>query len=236
VKTEEVKNLNEGEKNKNDEKIKNEINMQKNEKINEKINMNINDESKGKINFKDQEIIEGLKKQVLEYQEEILQLKKDLKKEQNKSELLEKKAKELEQLLKDEKELKIKIQEKGINSNDNNTNKLIEIYEELQKKDKQIQELKDIISRYPIELSKDEKLMTLIFISFDQRIHNAIICKNTDLFSKVEKSLYNEYPEYEENENYFTVNGVKINRHKTLEENKIKNNNIITLNSLEDLI
>ena len=230
MKTEEVKNINEG------EKIKNEINMQKNEKINENINMNINDESKGKINFRDQEIIEGLKKQVLEYQEEILQLKKDLKKEQNKSELLEKKAKELEQLLKDEKELKIKIQEKGINSNDNNTNKLIEIYEELQKKDKQIQELKDIISRYPIELSKDEKLMTLIFISYEQRIHYSIICKNTDLFSKVEKSLYNEFPEYEENENYFTVNGIKINRHKTLEENKIKNNDIITLNSLEDLI
>ncbi len=222
--------------NNNDEKIKDESKIQINKKINEKIKMNINDESQGKINFKDQEIIEGLKKQVLEYQEEILQLKKDLKKEQNKNELLEKKAKELEQLLKEQKELKIKIQEKGIDSNDNNTNKLIEVYEEMQKKDKKIQELKEIIDRYPIELSKDEKLMTLIFISFDQRIHYSIICKNTDLFSKVEKSLYNEYPEYEENENYFTVNGIKINRHKTLEENKIKNNNIITLNSLDDLM
>ena len=90
----------------------------------------------------------------------------------------------------------------------------------MQKKEKK-KELKEIIDRYPIDLSKNKKLMTLIFISFNQRIHYSIICKNTDLFSKVEKSLYNEYPEYEENENYFTVNGIKIKRHKTLEENKI---------------
>ena len=41
--------------------------------------------------------------------------------------------------------------------------------------------------------------------------------------------LYKKYPKYTETENYFLVNGNRVNRHKTLEKNNIKNNGIITL-------
>ena len=41
--------------------------------------------------------------------------------------------------------------------------------------------------------------------------------------------IYAKYPRYAEEENYFIVNGNKINRNKTLEQNKIKNNDVITL-------
>ena len=41
--------------------------------------------------------------------------------------------------------------------------------------------------------------------------------------------LYNKYPKYTDTENYFLVSGKKVNKHKTLENNNIKNNDIITL-------
>ena len=64
----------------------------------------------------------------------------------------------------------------------------------------------------------------------DQTIHNfKAIAKNTDNFSKLEDILYKEYPNYKDTDNFFIVNGKRINRNRTLEENKIKNNDILTL-------
>ena len=46
--------------------------------------------------------------------------------------------------------------------------------------------------------------------------------------------LYEKYPKYKDTENYFIVNGHKINRNRTVDENKIKNNDVLTL-SINDL-
>ena len=43
--------------------------------------------------------------------------------------------------------------------------------------------------------------------------------------------LYEEYEEYSETENFFTVNGDRISKFKTLDENKIHNNDAILLNT-----
>ena len=51
---------------------------------------------------------------------------------------------------------------------------------------------------------------------------------------KIETILYNNYPKYKDTENYFLVNGKKINRNKTIEENKIKNNDVLTLNIIDE--
>ena len=72
-------------------------------------------------------------------------------------------------------------------------------------------------------------MISVIFISSDQKIHYPIICKNTDLFSKIERLLYDEYKSYEETENIFIVEGIKVNKSKTLENNNIKNGSVITL-------
>ena len=85
------------------------------------------------------------------------------------------------------------------------------------------------LKRYPIELSENEKLMSIIINSSEETIQHSFIFKNTDKFFKIEGILYNEYPEYKELSNYFLSNGKKINKFKTLEENKIKNSDIITL-------
>ena len=71
--------------------------------------------------------------------------------------------------------------------------------------------------------------MTIIIISNDKKIHYSFLCKNTDKFTRIEKLIYEKYPEYKKTENYFFVNGNKINKNETLEENKIKNSDIITI-------
>ena len=57
--------------------------------------------------------------------------------------------------------------------------------------------------------------------------------QNTDDFIRLENSLYNIYKEYKDSENYFICNGIKVNKYRTLEENKIKFSDVITLNKLE---
>ena len=58
--------------------------------------------------------------------------------------------------------------------------------------------------------------------------------KKTDNFSKLENSLYEKYHQYRDTENYFLVNGNKLNKHKTLVENKIKDNDILTLGIFDE--
>jgi len=112
--------------------------------------------------------------------------------------------------------------------------KIINLYEELKIKEQKIEKLEKALKRYPIELSENEKLMSIIINSSDEKIQHTIICKNTDKFIKIEEILYNEYPQYEELSNYFLSNGKKISKFKTLEENKIKNSDIITLYLIDE--
>ena len=118
-----------------------------------------------------------------------------------------------------------------LNNNSNNNN--LELLNIIKEKDQKIKDLESKLARYPIKLEEGEKLISVIFPSVNQEIHCSIICKNNDQFYKLEEQLYNEYPNYRNVENYFVVNGNKINRFKNLIENKIKNNDIITLITID---
>ena len=181
---------------------------------------------------------------------EILRLNNELNIEKNNSILLSQRIKELEKIINiknkeksnenqnininminKEKNLINELNEKLKNLNNTlnrsiNKDKINELYEEIRIKDK-------IISSFPVKLSEGEKLLTIIFVSVDQKIHYSTICKNTDKFSKIENLLYDAYPEYIETENNFFVNGNKVNKYKSLENNKIKNNDIIMLKKIE---
>ena len=111
--------------------------------------------------------------------------------------------------------------------------KILELMEELKIKEK---ELKEIKSKLPFDLSDGEHLMTIIFNSMNQKIHYSFICKNTDKFSRLEGLLYDieDQQEFKETDNYFLVRGKKIKRYKTLEENNIKNSDVITLVRLDE--
>ena len=76
--------------------------------------------------------------------------------------------------------------------------------------------------------------MCVIFLSTDQKVHYPIICKNKQKFNEVENLLYEKCPEYKDFENFFLVDGNKIIKSKTLEENKIENGQIITMTVFEE--
>ena len=101
-----------------------------------------------------------------------------------------------------------------------------ELMEEISKKNLEIEKLH---SYMPLKLNHGENLMTVIFISDDQKVHYSFICKNTDKFKDLESKLYEKYPEYSKTENYFLSNGRTIIKSKDLDFNKIKNSDIITL-------
>ena len=102
---------------------------------------------------------------------------------------------------------------------------MIELYEELKLKEN---EIKEILSRYPVALSKDEKLLCIILKSRDQKVLYPIICKSSDKFTKIEEILCDKFPEYSEGENIFLINEQKINKLKNLEFNKIKFGDVIS--------
>ena len=93
--------------------------------------------------------------------------------------------------------------------------------------------INDIKLNIPLQIKSEEKMMSIIFISIDQNIHHSIICKNTDIFSNIEKIFYDEYPEYKNTQSEFFVNGNKIDRLKNIDDNKIKNSDIITFKTFK---
>lgn len=108
-------------------------------------------------------------------------------------------------------------------------NELIKLYKELQSKNEEISELKSL---NPYNLKIGEQLYSLVFLSNDYQIVNnfSLICKNTDPFTKVEQALYDKFPSLKETDiNFNIVDGIVVNRYKTLEENKIKSGDVIQL-------
>ena len=156
--------------------------------------------------------------------------------EKNKYKILEDKIKELNKELTEKENIIIDIinNQKFEKFPKEISDSKEELYKIIVEKDNEIKELKLKLSRYPMELKEGEKLMTVNFITIDSKIKNySIICKNTDIFNNIEKKLYEDYKEYYDTENYFTVNEKKINRFKNLEENNIHNNDVIILNIIK---
>ena len=154
---------------------------------------------------------------------------------------MEKRIKELENSLKEKdniiknlenerKEFLTKNNQLKIEYN-NIKEKLNQMNSERKEKEKLIKEYELKISQFPFEFSPGEKIMSIIFTSFDQNqiIISSFICKNTDIFNALENKLYEKHPEYKGLESNFFINGRKIDKNKSLDENKIKNNDIIII-------
>ena len=174
---------------------------------------------------------------------EILSLSNDLSIEKNNNQKLSLRIKELERInklkgdqnsemnvymLNEELIAELNKKLKNFNNNFNanfNKDKIQKLLDEIKMKDK-------IISNYPVQLSKGEKMLSVIFASPDQKINYSVICKNTDIFNRIENIFYQAYPEYLKSENSFFVDGNQINKYKTLEFNKIKNNDIIVFKNI----
>ena len=81
-----------------------------------------------------------------------------------------------------------------------------------------------------------EKIFAVNFVSmgFQDIGHYSLVCKNTDLFVRLEEKLNNDYTQLKDKETYFMVNGRRIKRFKTLDENQIKSNDVINLFLIDD--
>ena len=159
-----------------------------------------------------------------------------LLKEKKISQQLSNRVKILEEQLKIEKNKNYELNEKNkemekLRNNVGNKDNVLKLMDKLLLKEEEIQEMK---SRYPFEILKGEKLISLIFMSYNQEIHYSIICKDSDKFTNVENLLYDEFPKFRETENFFVSEGNKINKYKTLKENNLKNGSIIMLYRMDE--
>ena len=161
----------------------------------------------------------------------------------NRIEELNKRIKELEDSLKikdiiinnlENENEKLSIKNNQLNIENHNINEklnkiMLESNEQINRKEKIIMQYELKISQFSFEFSPGEKIMTIIFTSFDENIISSFICKNTDIFSFIENKFYEKYSEYKGLNNTFISNERKIDKNKSLDENKIKNNDIITI-------
>ena len=69
------------------------------------------------------------------------------------------------------------------NLNSNEPNEIARLY-------KKIEELTEKLNRFPFILEKDEKMLSIIFMSMDQKINYSMVCKDTDTIHTLEPELY----------------------------------------------
>ena len=81
-----------------------------------------------------------------------------------------------------------------------------------------------------------ERIITVNFISMGtQDIMNySLICKNTELFVRLEERLYEDFPQFKNYETFFEVNTRRIKRFKTLDENNIKSKDLINIFTVDN--
>ena len=71
---------------------------------------------------------------------------------------------------------------------------------------------------------------------YNKKFGYPMACYNLDNFSTIEQKLYSESPDLKEEKILFIINGNRIDKSATLEQNKIKDNTIILLEILEKKI
>ena len=78
-----------------------------------------------------------------------------------------------------------------------------------------------------------EGIIAVNFVSLDKNISFPMACRKKDIFSKIVKKLYHEFPTLKSKKIYFVANGNVVNSSYTLEQNKIENGNTILINESE---
>ena len=194
-----------------------EINDLKNDKFLNKIdNKEINDlKNENNLIINENNDLKNKNNQLLNEINDLKNENNQIKSENNdlKNKLLEKENDLIKIKIENEKLLNL-VKMNNNKNTEEHTKKIYELYKKIE------------------QLEKEKKELMPIIISFDQNMH-AFICKKTDIFNQILNELFKKYPEYKENEYYYMVNGNKITSHKTIEENKINENDIILMYKIE---
>ena len=99
-------------------------------------------------------------------------------------------------------------------------------------KDNEINELKRKIKNEEPKINFDD-VIWIYFQPIDNSFKEGIKCLKTNTFAEVEEMLYKKYNILRNTNNNFTANGTPVLRFKTIEENKIKDQDIIILYKIE---
>ena len=100
----------------------------------------------------------------------------------------------------------------------------------LQKKEND--ELRKENEKLKKEISDLKSSINIIFTTRDKNVHCSLICNKNDDFKTIENRFYDKFPDYKEteSENTFSVRNNNIDKSKTLEDNSIRDNDLILLN------
>jgi len=81
-----------------------------------------------------------------------------------------------------------------------------------------------------------ERIIAVNFVSMGTNDigHYSLICKNTELFVRLEERLYEDFPQFKNYETFFEVNTRRIKRFKTLDENNIKSKDLINIFTVDN--
>ena len=165
--------------------------------------------------------------QIINYQNQIKELKRELNNEKNKNIILKNENATLQN--------KINIL---YNENASLKNKIKLLENFLASKNIEQQKLLSdtILNNKITSIKPGEEIISVNFVSMGNNDigHYSLICKNTDLFVRLEERLYEDFPEFKNYETYFEVNTKRIKRFKTIDENKIKSKDIINVFRVED--
>ena len=108
----------------------------------------------------------------------------------------------------------MKIKDSEIKDLKKNVKELIKQNEDLKKQNE------ELIRK--INQKNSDREITVFFNSNDQKVNCHIKCRENELFSEVEKKLYEKYNEYRETNNSFRIGDRQILKDKTIRENNIK--------------
>ena len=213
----------------NFDSIKN--NNESNDLVNQIINSNNINNSKEYLELQELLIEEKSKNDILN--EKINKLEKDLYNEKDAKNKLNKQLEEANKKIRD-----LSDQLTNLNAS-NQKNKIIELQNTIDMKNKEISELYVRINNNNnnngVKFMTGDNIIGIGFMSVNQEIqHFNRAYKDTEIMARIEEDLYNEYPEFKEKDTYLMHNANKIKRFKTLKENNVKNGDIIQVHIYED--
>jgi len=122
----------------------------------------------------------------------------------------------------------------------NNNNEIKKLKDEINSlkyqlniKDKEINDLRNKSNVIEIPKYKIDDIIVITFQASDSSVNYGIKCIKDETFAEVEEKLYKRYNDLRNTNNMFTANAKPVLRFKTINENNIKDGDIIQLFKLE---
>ena len=192
-------------------------------------NEKIKNENKDKISiYKPKDNNEDTDRTSINYKNKIKNLIEQNKTFKNKIKDL---SKEKDDIKREKDILKNKIKDLNKEKDDIKREKdiLVNHIENLNKEKEELIKSRGKYSLLPIK--PGEKIITINFVSIGNQdiVNFGLTCKNTDLFIREEERLYETFPKFKNENTYFQVNTREIKRFLTLDQNGIKDNDIINM-------